>query len=228
MTMNLYGNVEDGPEWKCLNCGRGDIGEAEMCECWDNHSDIECDVCGNVWDGNAQCTCLMLGEVSDDDESLADDSLMDTNKNYDSMSTSSDASDLLEEFVESGHIAMNTSRDSIQQMLAVARSQEDSNEEPEWMETGCDSVDAGNFTPDGHFVPHNTDKSKREIMQEYPTLTESEHDEMYALLDNIPVVDIVDSINMKRLREYDTERVYRHHFHPCGCPPLQLVKRVVE
>ena len=81
MAMNQYGNVEDGCEWKCLNCGRDDIGETEKCECWDNPSDIECGVCGNVWDGNAQCTCLMLGEVSDDDES--DDSLMDTNKDYD-------------------------------------------------------------------------------------------------------------------------------------------------
>ena len=106
------------------------------------------------------------------------------------MSTSSDASDLLEEFVESGHIAMDTSRDSIQQMLAVARSQEDSDEEPEWMVTECDSVDAGNFTPDGHFVPYNTEKSKTEIMQDYPMLTDAERDEMYALLDNMPVVDI--------------------------------------
>jgi hypothetical protein len=226
--MNMYGNTKGEHGWTCTNCLRIDIGESEMCECWDQLDTVECDVCGNVWDGHAQCTCLMLGEASDYDSSSFEDDVLD-DKDNDTLSVNSDASDILVDFEETGHIPMDTTRDSIKQMLVIARSQMETGEDPEWMDEKCDEVLAGNFTSDGYFVPRKTEKSTKKILEEYPMLTETELTELYEQLGNEQIEDIVDMLNMRRMREYESARVYHIHWPAWVVgeqPELQLVKRV--
>jgi len=235
MVMNMYGNdeIQDGV-WQCVNCGSEDVEETDMCECWVHLEEVECRVCGNVWDGNAQCTCLMLGEASDYDTADVTEPELHHLEDDDGISVSSEASELLEDFEENGSIPMDTTRDCIQQMLIITRSQADSDEEPEWMDEMCDEVVAGNFTQDGHFVPYKNEPLKTKIIQEYPMLTDAERDEFRELFDKMPIEDIIDDFNIKRMREYETARVYQLHWpvwaqvNEGEQPTLQLVKRVGE
>ena len=125
---------------------------------------------------------------------------------------------------------MEMSRDSIKQMLAIARSQVNTCDEPEWMDETCDDVVAGTFTQDGFFVSPKTEKTTKKVVDEYPMLTEPERAEFYELLGKQPIEDIVDMLNMRRMREYESARVYHLHW-PVWAegdqPVLQLVKRVV-
>ena len=233
MVMNMFGNEEmrhrGSDEWQCVNCGNTDICETEMCPCWEEPTEVECDVCGNVWDGNAQCTCLMMGEASDYDLDSTDGEMSEGEDN-DALSVSSDASEQLECFEETGHISMEMSRGSIKQMLAIARSQVNTCDEPEWMDDVCDTVVAGTFTQDGYFVPPKTEKTTKKVVDEYPMLTEPERAEFYEQLGKQPIEDIVDMLNMRRMREYESARVYHLHWPVWaeGEPPvMQFVKRVV-
>lgn len=216
MVMNMYGNEEVGNigsgKWKCVNCDREDMQETEMCECWDKPYEMECSVCGNVWDGYAQCTCLMMIESSDIESSDNDNSDVMEEKSSndgDSMSMSSEASELYEDFEETGHIPMEVTRTELKQLLSIARSQMKNESLPEWLEESCDDVVAGNFTKDGFFVPNFSDEKKREIIQKYPMLTNAERVEFYEQMGKIPVEDIVDDINIKRMRSYEQARVYK-------------------
>jgi len=261
--MNMYGNKENGNTWVCVKCLRDDICETEMCECWEQPDTVECLVCGNIWDGNAQCTCLMLGEVSDYETSDEDDEMVEspTNKDDDVMSVSSEASDSFNDFEETGSISLEFTRNTIRQMLTIARSQAESvcvpawmdeacdevlagNFTPDghfvppktesvcvpaWMDEACDEVLAGNFTPDGHFVPPKTEKSKKQILEDYPMLTEPELTELHKQLANEPIEDIIDTLNMRRMREYETARVYHIHWPAWAVgeqPEMQFIKRV--
>ena len=257
----MYGNKENGNKWVCAKCLRDDINETDMCECWEQPDTIECGVCGNIWDGHAQCTCLMLGEASDYETSDEDDALVETsNKDNDVMSVSSEASDTFDDFEETGNISLDTTRKTIRQMLTIARSQAEigsapvwmdetcdavlagnftpdgyfispnaDGATPEWMDETCDEVLAGNFTPDGYFISPQTEKSKKELLEEYPMLTKSELAELYEKIGNEPIEDIVDGLNMNRMREYDTARVYHLHWPVWAKgeqPELMFVKRV--
>lgn len=222
MVMNMYGNEEientGSGKWKCVNCDRNDIQESEICECWDKPYEMECSVCGNVWDGNAQCTCLMMIETSDtelsDNENTLGDNIMEENssKDGDNYSMSSEASDLFEDFEETGHIPMETTRVCIKQLLSIARSQMTNESEPEWLKESCDSVVAGTFTKDGYFVPKNSQQTKVEIIQKYPMLTDIERVEFYDLLDLMPVQDIVDALNIKRMKAFNQAKMYGLHW----------------
>ena len=75
-----------------------------------------------------------------------------------------------------------------------------------------------------------TEKTTKKVVDEYPMLTEQERAEFYELLGKQPIEDIVDMLNMRRMREYESARVYHLHWPAWaeGEPPvMQFVKRVV-
>jgi hypothetical protein len=175
---------------------------------------VECDSCGNVWDGNAQCTCLMLGPI---DEESDNEEEMDNSS--DTMSTGSDGSDMLVEFEETGHIPMEMTRDNIQKMLIIARSQTEPAELPDWMEEGSDII-TGDFM-DGAFIQERRYSPTEDwVLQRCPMLTDEECDDFYnkmalsliSRMVTFTIEDIVDGINIKRMRDYDTARVNQLHW----------------
>ena len=98
----------------------------------------ECQFCGNEWDGYAQCNC---SSQSDDTSSINSDAC----QSDDTSSINSDAGPARGYFEETGHIAMETTRKSIQQMLILARSHEETTEVPEWINETCDYSTNGLF-----------------------------------------------------------------------------------
>ena len=192
---------------------------------------VVCENCGNEWDGNAQCVCGML-DVSNEDEpnETSDD---------ENASTSSDASDMLSDFEDSGHISMDTVRESIQQMLVIARSQEDSDDEPEWMDETRDYLTHGQFIDGKYCISAYVVSSelatppfKQMVMGIYPMLTAEECDQFLEQSKaGMLVVDIVDGFNIKRMRDYETARVYSLHWPQWAegeHPMLELVKMIGE
>ena len=122
--------------------------------------------------------------------------------------TSSDASDMLSDFEDSGHISMDTVRESIQQMLVIARSQEDSDDEPEWMDETRDYLTHGQFIDGKYHISAlvsselATPPFKQMVMGIYPMLTAEECDQFSEQSKaGMQVVDIVDGFNIKRMRD---------------------------
>ena len=153
----------------------------------------------------------------------------------DSSSDASDASDMLSDFEESGHISPDTTRESIQQMLVVARSQEDSDEAPEWMDETRDYLTHGQFIDGKYHISAYVVSSelatppfKQMVMGIYPMLTAEECDQFSEQSKaGMQVVDIVDGFNIKRMRDYETARVYSLHWPQWAegeHPTLELVK----
>ena len=166
----------------------------------------ECDNCGNVWDGNAQCLCGM--GMGSEDESLDSPGLDNAPVFDDDMaSVSSDASDMLVDFEETGHIPMETSRESIQQMLILARSQEDTDEVPEWMGETRDYSTKGEFINGEYRITAYLASSeaaktpvKEMAMAVYPMLTDEECEQFLDQLGKgMRIDDIIDGFNIKRL-----------------------------
>ena len=196
--------------------------------------EYECDNCGNVWDGNAQCLCGM--EMASDDESLDSPGLDNAPVFDDDMaSVSSDASDMLVDFEETGHIPMETSRESIQQMLIIARSQEDTDEVPEWMGETRDYSTKGEFINGEYRITAYLASSeaaktpvKEMAMAVYPMLTDEECEQFSDQLGKgMRIDDIIDGFNIKRLRDYETVRVNQLHWPQWATgnvPTLELVK----
>ena len=188
----------------------------------------ECDNCGNVWDGNAQCLC---GMMESDDESV--DSNQSIVFDDDMASVSSDASDMLAEFEETGHIPHATTRESIKQMLAIARSQANDDEQPEWMDETRDYLTNGEFV-DGKYqitaylTTTPVQVSSKILQSIYPMLTDEEcHQFSMQLEGGMYIDDIVDGFNIKRLRDYETARVNQLHWPHWAhgnVPTLELVK----
>ena len=196
-----------------------------------NSEMVECGACGNVWDGNAQCMCLMLDENDQESEYTTDCSdTMSTSS--DAMSTSSDAGNLLVDFEQTGHIPMDTTRDNIRKMLIIARSQTDPVEDPAWMEEGSDFV-TGDFM-DGTFIQERRYSAAEDwVLQRCPMLTDEECDVFYhkmalsliSRMVTFTIEDIVDEININRMRAYDTARVQQLHWPAwvnTNAPTLQL------
>ena len=192
----------------------------------------ECDNCGNVWDGNAQCLCGM--GMASDDESLDSPGLDNAPVFDDDMaSVSSDASDMLVEFEETGHISMETSRESIQQMLILARSQENTDEVPEWMGETRDYLTKGEFV-DGKYqitaylTTTPVQVSSKILQSVYPMLTDEECHQFSTQLEaGMYIDDIIDGFNIIRLRDYETARVSQLHWPQWATgnvPTLELVK----
>ena len=192
-----------------------------------NEDLYECTNCGNVWDGDAQCLC---GMVDYEDESSNPEVSTD-----DTDSVSSDASDMLAEMLESGHIDDETTRKYIQQMLIIARSQEITQEVPEWMDETRDYLTNGVFIDGMYHVsayPVSSEVAclsfKKMAVAMYPMLTDEECDRFSCDLDaGMSVDDIVDGLNIKRMRDYDTARVYQLHWPQwvnSERPTLELVK----
>ena len=194
----------------------------------------ECDNCGNVWDGNAQCLCGM--GMGSEDESLYSPGLDNASVFDDDMaSVSSDASDMLVDFEETGHIPMETSRESIQQMLILARSQEETDEVPEWMGETRDYSTKGEFINGEYRITAYLASSeaaktpvKEMAMAVYPMLTDEECEQFSDQLDKgMRIDDIIDGFNIKRLRDYETVRVNQLHWPQWATgnvPTLELVK----
>ena len=167
-------------------------------------------------------------EPEDEPEDESED---ETDSDNDAMSMSSDASDALCDFEETGHISMDTTRDSIQKMLVLTRSQAETIEIPAWMNESCDEVIAGEFV-DGTFVQarrhsHGTSFA----LKMCPMLTDEECDLFYEQMsDPYMTIDyFVDGINIKRMRDYDTARVKQLHWPAwvdIDAPMLQLVEIV--
>jgi hypothetical protein len=193
----------------------------------------ECDNCGNVWDGDAQCLCGMEMAFDESNE------LLDVDNEFafddDMASVSSDASDMLVDFEETGHIPMETSRESIQQMLILARSQENTDEVPEWMGETRDYSTKGDFINGEYRVTAylaNCDASKTPIkeflMTVYPMLTDEEcHQLLLRLEAGMYIDDIIDGFNITRMRDYETVRVSQLHWPQWATgnvPTLELVK----
>jgi len=60
-------------------------------------------------------------------------------------------------------------------------------------------------------------------------LTETELTELHKQLANEPIEDIIDTLNMRRMREYETARVYHIHWPAWAVgeqPEMQFIKRV--
>jgi len=203
----------------------------------------ECDNCGNVWDGNAQCLCGM-GMASEDesfDLSDADDAEQHRRMlayrvlDEDMASVSSDASDMLVDFEETGHITMETSRESIQQMLILARSQENTDEVPEWMGETREYTTMGEFINGEYRITAYLASSeaaktpvKEMAMAVYPMLTDEECEKFSTQLEaGMYIDDIIDGFNIIRLRDYETTRVSQLHWPQWATgkvPTLELVK----
>lgn len=196
----------------------------------------KCDNCGNVWDGNAQCLCGM-GMASEND---SDDDSEGDHDDADIASVSSDASDMLAEFEETGHIQNETTRKSIQQMLVVARSQENTDEAPGWMDETLDYTTKGEFVDGQYHIAAHLASSidavppiKRMMSQICPMLTEEELDQFPLLLKRGMIIDdIIDGFNIKRLRDYETTRVNQLHWPhwtaDTPLPHLELVKIIAN
>ena len=194
----------------------------------------ECDNCGNVWDGNAQCLCGM--GMGSEDESLVSPGLDNAPVFDDDMaSVSSDASDMLVDFEETGHIPMETSRESIQQMLILARSQENTDEVPEWMGETRDYSTKGEFINGEYRITAYLASSeaaktpvKEMAMAVYPMLTDEECHQFSTQLEaGMYIDDIIDGFNTIRLRDYETARVSQLHWPQWATgnvPSLELVK----
>jgi len=170
----------------------------------------ECENCGNVWDGNAQCVCGMLDQLNDGDSEVSDN---------DAGYTSSDASDMLDEFGDSGHIPTHTTREDIKKMLAVARSHEETDEVPEWMDETRDYLTNGVFIDGKYYVSCfvsaelATPPFKQMVRTIYPMLTDEECDQFSEQSKaGVEVCDIVDGFNIKRMRDYETARVFSLHW----------------
>ena len=175
----------------------------------------ECDNCGNVWDGNAQCLCGGgMASDSDDIESI-----------------SSNASDMLADFEETGHIQNETSRINIRQMLTVARSLEKTDEAPEWMDETIDYMSNGEFVNGEYKIAPlpSPVTSVREIQRSYPMLTGDELDQFTVLMnDGMVVDDIIDGFNLKRFRDYDDARIDHLHWPQIETRylrPLEMVRK---
>ena len=185
----------------------------------------ECDNCGNVWDGNAQCVCGMNyddSDVSDNDSGYA----------------GSDASDMLDDFEDSGHIPTHTTRGDIKKMLAVARSQEETDEVPEWMDETRDYLTRGVFIDGKYYIACVVSAElasppfKQMVLAIYPMLTDEECDQFSAQSKaGVDVCDIVDGFNIKRMRDYDNARVFGVNWPQWADgeqPTLELVKMKCE
>ena len=194
----------------------------------------ECDNCGNVWDGNAQCLCGM-GMASEDESIDSPDHDNAQMFDDDMASVSSDASDMLVDFEETGHISVETSRESIQQMLILARSQENTDAVPEWMGETRDYSTKGEFINGEYRVTAYLASSeaaktpvKEMAMAVYPMLTDEECHQFSTQLEaGMYIDDIIDGFNIIRLRDYETARVNQLHWPQWATgnvPTLELVK----
>ena len=190
--------------------------------------EVECEWCGNVWDGYAQCVCNMLEELNIDES-------VESDNEEDIMSISSDGSTLFEDFEETGHIPMETTRESIKEMLIIARSQEETDEVPEWINETRDYLTRGDFIDGKYYISAYAVSEeaaslpfKKMAQTLYPALTDEECDDFSNQLDaGVAVDDIIDGFNIKRMREYDNKRVFQLHWPQWASgevPTLELVK----
>ena len=173
----------------------------------------ECQFCGNEWDGYAQCNC---SSQSDDTSSI-----------------NSDAGPARGYFEETGHIAMETTRKSIQQMLILARSHEETTEVPEWINETCDYSTNGLFVDGKYHVSAYKELGarlrKKHAMTLCPMLTDEECDIFTKRMDAWELVDdIVDHLNIQRLRKFDEANrkfvwVGGSHWDECEQPKPELI-----
>ena len=229
--------------YECENCGNVWDGNAQ-CECGmlettneDGDQEYECENCGNVWDGNAQCICGMLDNTNEDGDQI----VFDSDSEHGSASDASDASDMLSDFEDSGHIPTDTTREDIQKMIVVARSQEKTDEVPEWMDETRDYLTNGLFIDGKYHISSYVISSdfadpsfKEMVLSMYPTLTDEECDQFSEQSKaGMHVSDIVDGFNIKRMRDYETARVLSLHWpqwvdEDVSSPTLTLVKMRCE
>ena len=146
-------------------------------------------------------------------------------------SISSNASDMLADFEETGHIQNETSRINIRQMLTVARSLEKTDEAPEWMDETIDYMSNGEFVNGEYKIAPlpSPVTSVREIQRSYPMLTGDELDQFTVLMnDGMVVDDIIDGFNLKRFRDYDDARIDHLHWPQIETRylrPLEMVRK---
>ena len=186
----------------------------------------ECQFCGNEWDGYAQCNC---SSQSDDTSSINRDAC----QSDDTSSINSDAGPARGCFEETGHIAMETTRKSIQQMLILARSHEETTEVPEWMNETCDYSTNGLFVDGKYHVSAYKELGarlrKKHAMTLCPMLTDEECDIFTKRMDAWELVDdIVDHLNIQRLRKFDEANrkfvwVGGSHWDECEQPKPELI-----
>ena len=188
----------------------------------------ECQFCGNEWDGYAQCNCSDAYH-SDDMSSVYSDAY----HSNDTSSVYSDASQQLGDFEETEHIEMETTRKSIQQMLILARSQEEIIEVPEWINETLDYSTNGLFVDGKYHISTYKELGashlKMHAMTLCPMLTDEECDIFTKRLDAWELVDdIVDHLNIQRLRKFDeANRKYvwvgGSHWDECEQPKPELI-----
>ena len=200
----------------------------------------ECQFCGNEWDGYAQCNC---SSQSDDTSSINSDAC----QSDDTSSVNSDAGPARGWFEETGHIAMETTRKSIQQMLIemettrksiqqmliLARSHEETTEVPEWINETCDYSTNGLFVDGKYHVSAYEELGarlrKKHAMTLCPMLTDEECDIFTKRMDAWELVDdIVDHLNIQRLRKFDEANrkfvwVGGSHWDECEQPKPELI-----